>query len=79
LAAGCEPALPDSDGPGARLYRERCVGCHRLYPPGSMTAEMWTFQVTRMRGEFARRGMPWLAPAEERELIAYLRTHAGRQ
>jgi len=77
LAAGCGPALPDPDAPGARVLRERCVGCHPLYAPGSMTLEMWKVQVGRMREEFARRGMPWLAPAEERALQEYLAAHAG--
>jgi hypothetical protein len=78
LAAACGPALPDEQSAGARVLRERCVGCHRLYPPGSMTAEMWKVQVTRMRAEFARRGLPWLRPDEEAVLLEYLGAHAGR-
>ena len=77
LAAGCGPTLPEADAPGARVLRERCTGCHRLYAPGTMTFEMWTVQVDRMRAELARRGMPWLAPDEERALLDYLRAHAG--
>jgi len=42
-----------------------------------MTAEMWTLQVARMRGEFARRGLPWLGTDEERALLDYLAAHAG--
>src|SRR5439155_638562 len=61
-----------------RVLRERCVGCHRLYAPGSMTLEMWKVQTGRMREEFARRGMPWLVPDEERALLDYLAAHAGR-
>src|SRR5207244_11492167 len=78
LAAGCGPALPDPEAPGARVLRERCVGCHRLYAPGSMTLAMWKVQTGRMREEFARRGMPWLVPDEERALLDYLAAHAGR-
>ena len=78
LAAGCGPALPDPDAAGARVLRERCVGCHRLYAPGSMALEMWKVQTGRMREEFARRGMPWLPPDEERALLDYLAAHAGR-
>ena len=78
LAAGCGPALPDPEAPGARVLRERCVGCHRLYAPGSMTLEMWKVQTGRLREEFARRGMPWLVPDEERALLDYLAAHAGR-
>ena len=77
MALGCGPALPDPDAPGAVVLRERCGGCHRVFAPGSMTLEMWKVQIERMRGEFARRGMPWLAPAEERTLLDYLAAHAG--
>ena len=77
VAAGCGSALPDEQSAGARVLRERCVGCHRLYPPASMTAEMWKFQVERMRAEFARRGLPWLTAGEEAALLEYLGAHAG--
>jgi len=77
LAAGCGPALPDEQSAGARVLRERCVGCHRLYAPGSMTSDMWTMQMQRMRAEFARRGLAWLTTSEEEALLDYLRAHAG--
>ena len=53
------------------------AGCHRTYAPGSMTLGMWEFQIERMRGEYMRRGLPWLTPAEERALLDYLKAHAG--
>jgi len=56
----------------------RCTGCHRLYAPGSMTVDMWRFQVERMREHFARGGFPWLTPAEESALLDYLGAHAGK-
>jgi hypothetical protein len=77
LAAGCTAALPDPDAPGARVLRERCAGCHRVFPPGSMTLAMWELQLGRMRELLARRGIPWLTPDEERALLDYLRAHAG--
>ena len=42
-----------------------------------MTLETWKFQIGRMKVEFARRGIPWLAPEEEAALLAYLARHAG--
>lgn len=75
-AAGCNASLPDPDSPGARLYAERCGGCHRLYAPGSMTAEMWRLQVERMHGDMARRGRRPLTPAETAVLLDYLRQHS---
>jgi hypothetical protein len=77
LAAGCGPSLPEPDSPGARVLAERCAGCHRVYPPGLMTAGMWRYQVDRMRALFAERGIPWLAPAEEQALLDYVTSHAG--
>ena len=75
---GCgESPLPEPDSHGAAVLRARCGGCHRLFAPGSMTASMWQVQVERMRGEFARRGVPWLDPADERALLEYLAAHAG--
>ena len=42
-----------------------------------MTLDMWNVQIARMRTLFAQRGIPWLAPDEERTLTDYLAAHAG--
>jgi len=76
-AVGCGPSLPDPDAPGAHVLRERCSGCHRISAPGSMTQEMWTVQLERMRVLYAQRGMPWLSPDEDAALRAYLARWAG--
>jgi len=76
-AVGCGGSLPDPESPGARVLAQRCGGCHRVYPPGSMTADMWRYQIDRMRGLFAERRIPWLAPNDERALVDYLVAHAG--
>jgi hypothetical protein len=77
VASGCATSLPDPESPGARLLTERCGGCHRVYAPSTMTAEMWRYQVERMRALFAQRGLRWLSPAEEETLLGYLSAHAG--
>jgi hypothetical protein len=77
LAAGCGPSLPDPDSRGARVLAARCGGCHRVYAPGLMTAEMWRYQMERMRELFAQRGIPWLDPGDERAVLDYLTAHAG--
>jgi len=77
-AVGCDARLPDPESAGARVMRERCGGCHRVYAPSGMTFEMWQVQVARMRERFAQAGRPWLVPEEERALLDYLRTHAGQ-
>ena len=76
LAAGCNPALPEPESPGARLYADRCTGCHRLYAPSVLTAEMWKITVARMQGELARRGLPPLTTDEQAQLLDYLDRHS---
>jgi hypothetical protein len=41
-----------------------------------MTLAMWNVQLGRMRELFARRGLPWLTPAEEEALSAWLARYA---
>jgi hypothetical protein len=76
IAGGCDARLPEADSPGARLYAARCGGCHRIYAPGAMTAEMWKLTVTRMQGELARRGLPPLTADEQARLLEYLDRHS---
>ena len=75
--AACTPDLPEPDSQGARLYAERCSGCHRLYAPGTMKAEMWKITVRRMQGELARRGLRPLDAGETALLLSYLERHSG--
>jgi hypothetical protein len=77
VAAGCGPDLPEPEAPGARVLQARCGGCHRVFPPASMTFAMWKLQVERMRPRFAERGVPWLTSPEEQSLLDYLARHAG--
>jgi len=79
LLVACSVELPDPDDPGARVYRNRCGGCHRLYAPQSMTFGMWQVQLERMERLYAERGIRWLSPAEQHALLRYLETHAGSE
>ena len=74
----CETALPEPESEGARLYRQRCSGCHRLYQPGLLTPEMWQFMLARMEQEFLRLGRPPLSETERRTILDYLNAHAQR-
>lgn len=75
--AACGPNLPEPESTGARVLAQRCGGCHRVYAPGTMTVAMWDYQLERMRGLFAQRGLAWLPPAEEEALRSYLDRWAG--
>ena len=77
LAAGCSRApLPEEGSESARLYTERCGGCHAPYNPELMTAQMWETMVSRMEITMKRRGQP-LAKADRAEILAYLSRNAG--
>ncbi len=75
-ALGCDAALPDPESPGARLYAQRCSGCHRLYAPGVLTAKMWDVMVSRMDVEFRRWGVSPLAARDRQRLLEYLHQHS---
>lgn len=80
IGTGCSPSVPEADTPAARLYVNRCGGCHQLHAPGSLTAAMWDMQVERMQGELVRRGIPPLSKDERQTLLTYLHRHsAGAQ
>jgi mono/diheme cytochrome c family protein len=73
---GCQTSLPEPESQSAQLYQQRCAGCHRLYAPGVLRAEMWDVMLTRMEVEFARRGMPPLQPEEKKTILDYLQKHS---
>jgi len=77
ITFGCSPDLPERESPAARLYAERCNGCHKLHAPGSMTAAMWDMQVERMQGELVRRGIPPLTNDERAMVLNYLHRHSS--
>jgi len=77
LAPGCTQPLPEPESAAARLYAERCQGCHGLFAPHSMTAAMWQFQVGRMQGEMVRRGVAPLNPDEMKTILDYLARHSA--
>ena len=74
----CNASLPESESPAAQLYRQRCSQCHRLYGPSLLTAEMWTFMVSRMEQEMLRRGVPPLKAEEKQTILEYLQKHSNR-
>ncbi|MGH7966334.1 MAG: hypothetical protein ACRERD_31665 [Candidatus Binatia bacterium] len=75
---GCNASLPEPESPAAQAYQQRCSGCHRLYAPQVLTAEMWTAMVARMEQEFRRRGLPPLAAEERQTILDYLQKHGHK-
>ncbi len=76
-ASACTKEMPEAGTPGARAYRAKCSGCHVLFHPSLLTAEMWKTQVRLMEeGEFKRRGLK-LTDEERRLIVDYLSAHAG--
>ena len=75
--AACTPApLPEEGSADARLYSERCGGCHPVYQPGVLKPKMWETLIARMEIEMSRRGLA-LPPAERDAILAYLKRNAG--
>jgi hypothetical protein len=75
---GCDASLPEPESPAAQLYRQRCSGCHRVYAPGILTAEMWTFMVGRMEQQMQRSSLPPLRTEEKQTILEYLRKHSSK-
>jgi len=74
---GCNASLPEPESPAAQLYTQRCSGCHRLYAPTLLTAEMWQFMVARMEVEFQRRGLRPLPADDKQAILDYLQKHSN--
>ena len=78
--AGCKPKpLPERGSAAEVLYRNRCGGCHRVYPPSTMTAAMWSEQIVAMRQKIAEAGQPPMSTFDEHQILSYLQRHAGRE
>jgi len=76
-AASCTPKpLPEEGSADARLYVERCGGCHVVYRPEVLKAKMWETMVARMEVEMSRRGVT-LPPSDRDAILAYLKRNAG--
>ncbi len=77
--AGCEGPLPEKDSFPARLYAQRCDGCHRAYNPHRMTAAMWEIQIGVMEPKIREAGLPPLSDQERKIILDYLERNAGHE
>jgi hypothetical protein len=72
--------LPEADGPAAKLYAVRCVGCHALPDPGQHNAAEWPAVLWRMSSYALARPMQRVSaptPEESELLLEYLKAHAA--
>ncbi len=77
---GCKPKpLPERGSAAEVLYSNRCGGCHRVYPPSTMTAAMWSEQIVAMRQKIAEAGQPPMSTFDEHQILSYLQRHAGKE
>ena len=80
VLAGCKPKpLPERGSAAEVLYSNRCGGCHRVYPPSTMTAAMWSEQIVAMRQKIAEAGQPPMSTFDEHQILSYLQRHAGTE
>ena len=78
LASGCASKLPEPESHPAQLYRQYCSGkgCHDPIPPRRGGAQYWELQNKRMLDLMRQQGYPLPSPAEQEEILSYLRRHA---
>jgi mono/diheme cytochrome c family protein len=70
LVLACSHAPAGGASDGERLYRSKCAGCHRAYPPDRLTAQGWAEVLDRMAPR-AR-----LTAAERDAVQGWLTAHA---
>jgi mono/diheme cytochrome c family protein len=70
LACAGAPAAQAGPPQADRLYRSKCAGCHRPYPPQSLDRARWAEVVSRM----APRAK--LSDGERATLLEYLQANA---
>jgi hypothetical protein len=75
--SGCNASLPEPESSAAQLYKQRCSGCHRVYAPSLLTAEMWKVMVARMEQEIRRSGRSPLSADERQIILDYLQKYSG--
>ncbi len=76
--AACSKSLPEPDSAAAKLYVDRCGGCHQVFHPGSMTSAMWKYQVARAQKSFMRPVGRSLTATEYNQILDYLVRNAGK-
>jgi len=79
LVAGCASTptpIPDPGSAGARVFKERCSGCHALAHPKRLGYNEWERKLELMERRMEQRRMPPLTPEERRAILGYLRKYS---
>lgn len=66
-------SAPDTGSEGARLYRERCAGCHPLPQPERFMKDDWDKLMDDMEKEMEKKDMTPLTPYERSTILDFLR------
>ena len=77
LSGGCSRPLPEAGSAEAKVYAQRCGGCHSPYQPGLQTAAMWELTVAKMESTRMRTAGIRLGETDRRAIRDYLTRHAG--
>tara|TARA_B100000315_G_scaffold9317_1_gene9184 strand:+ start:5110 stop:5364 length:255 start_codon:yes stop_codon:yes gene_type:complete len=67
--------IPDPDSSEARLYTEKCTGCHSLPHPKRHRFHGWAHFVKLMEEEMEKKGTP-LSDEDKKVILGYLQKHA---
>jgi len=77
FGSGCSRPLPEAGSAEAKVYVERCGGCHSPYQPGLQTAAMWDLTLARMESTRLRAAGIRLKESDRRAIRDYLTRNAG--
>lgn len=68
--------IPDAESAGAKLFIERCSGCHATPHPKRHSADEWPHYVVLMEKRMVQRDKPPLSDSERKLIMEYLVQHA---
>lgn len=67
---------PDAESPGAKLYVEKCSGCHAAPLPGIHVSSHWPGIVQRMQQRMTAKAIQPLNKTDVAIIVDYLQKHA---
>ena len=74
--AGSPTPIPAPESEEAKVYRERCSGCHSLPHPKRHTFEQWRHLLKVMEKQMRHEGTPPMTASEKAAILEYLKKHS---